>query len=637
MESRSALLAPEQQGPELEDVRFSLASDIVELVVLTDDESFLQVLRDAVGSARRLWHVPTADKVSDLLVAGEVGILVLDEAALHQSAATFIDQIKRQFPDLVLVVAGRREAEVALAALISTGLVYRFIHKPMSPGRAKLFADAAVKKYGEQQRRSASPNLPARAARGRARLVGAISLLAVLGCATAWYLLYHRVPTDTLGDDLATAATAAALDHDTQQLARAAAALAANRLTTPSGDNALDLYLQALHRHPHDLKARAGLSEVHERLAARAENALLEERLTEAATAIDTARQAGVDTDRLAFLSTQLARSRERQRAAQLGNEPAVDSVKSEKPISDKVAQLLGLAMQRQLALAFTAPERDNARYYILEAARLEPNEQAVVNAKDSLALALLSAARSAIDRRDFAAADNLLQDSDGIAARSNLDNVRHQLADARLQAAAAAHERLAKDADDRLQQDHLIEPANDNAKYYVLTLQTLDPGNPALVGLIQDLGVRLVAKARRALALEQYDAARSWLDEVTSVGYSSGESAAAAHELNEALAHQRFWNNVVPAGELSLLKSIQPAYPPQAQRSLTEGWVELEFTVSEAGTVGDISIHGANPEGVFDAAATSALSQWIYRPILRDGKAVPQRARVRIRFTLAG
>jgi hypothetical protein len=134
-------------------MRFSLASDIVELVVLTGDEIFLQTLRAAVGGSRGLWYVPSSDKVSDLLVAGGIGILVLDAEALNETANLFIAEIKRQFPDLIMVVAGSREAETALARAISDGTVYRFIHKPMSPGRARLFADAAVRKYAEQRKR----------------------------------------------------------------------------------------------------------------------------------------------------------------------------------------------------------------------------------------------------------------------------------------------------------------------------------------------------------------------------------------------------------------------------------------------------------------------------------------------------
>src|SRR5271165_1250884 len=62
--------APEDDGPTMDALRFSLASDIVELVVLTEDGIFLQTLREAVGDTRRLWHVPASDKVSDLMFAG---------------------------------------------------------------------------------------------------------------------------------------------------------------------------------------------------------------------------------------------------------------------------------------------------------------------------------------------------------------------------------------------------------------------------------------------------------------------------------------------------------------------------------------------------------------------------------------
>jgi protein TonB len=58
---------------------------------------------------------------------------------------------------------------------------------------------------------------------------------------------------------------------------------------------------------------------------------------------------------------------------------------------------------------------------------------------------------------------------------------------------------------------------------------------------------------------------------------------------------------------------------------------------VTESGGVKDLSVHAANPRGVFDQAAISALSQWRYRPVLVDAKPVAQRARIRIRFTLAG
>jgi hypothetical protein len=267
------VLASDEDGGTLQTLKFSRASDIVELLVLTCDEVFLQTLHDA-GGASRLWHVISADKVSDRLVAGKVGIVVLDVQALHEAASVFVEQIKRQFPDLVVIAAGHRDDETLLAGLISAGLVYRFIHKPMSPARAKLFAQAAINKYEVQRRRAAAaPQYERAASSSRAWAACTIGALALIA-AVAW--MVHR----SGGEEAA---------------------------PTPAGEMA---------DNPADANARDGLAEVHEQLLARAQNALLEERLTEAAAAIETARKSGVDGSRIAFLTSQLAKSRQQIKTA---------------------------------------------------------------------------------------------------------------------------------------------------------------------------------------------------------------------------------------------------------------------------------------------------------------------------------
>ena len=622
------MLATDEEGGTLDALRFSLASDIVELVVLTADEAFLQTLREAVGGARRLWHVPSGDKVSDLLVAGEVGILVLDVQAVNESPSVFVGQIKRQFPDLVVVVAGNRDAETALAGLISAGTVYRFIHKPMSPGRAKLFADAAVKKYEEQRRRTSGVltlGRPSRANRG-VLIGGAIGALGVIAVAT-WAI--HRNSEIDAGEPHAAGVAHSAAEPP--ELVRAAAALGANRLTEPAGDNALELYLRAQARNPADSAARAGLAEVHERLLARAENALLEERLDEASAAIETARKSGVESGRITFLTAQLAKSREQVRTAQ-----ASARVRNElKAGEDKAAPLVALARQRLNDARLIDPEGDSALFYIGEALKLDPNNDAAQEVEKSLAVRLLTEAHGAIDRRDFAHASAWLEAARGIAAPANIDAAQGLLAAARRRADTDAWTQLLKNGTERLQQDRLIEPADDSAKYYLLTLRSLDPGSADLSAAMQDLGARLVAKARRALALEQYDAARSWLDEAGAVGFASPESNAVQHDLDAAVAGQQFLAKVVGAGELTLVKSVQPTYPPRAELSKIQGWVELDFTVAESGAVKDVAVHAASSPGVFENVAIRALLQWRYKPVLRDAKPVPQRARIRMRFTL--
>jgi len=589
------VLASDEEGGTLEALRFSLASDIVELVVLTGDESFLQTLREAVGAARRLWHVPSADKVSDLLVAGEVGILVLDVQALHETPTVFVGQIKRQFPDLVVVVAGNRDAETSLAALISAGLVYRFIHKPMSPGRAKLFAEAAVRKYDEQRRRSARTapiRRPSRANRS-ALIGGALGALGVIVAAT--WALHGTV--DEVGTTQARTPRSGA--------------------TEP----------------PQGVLPAAGLAEVHERLLARAENALLEEHLDEAAVAIEEARRSGVESGRIAFLTAQLAKLRAQVKAAQAASR-AVN--RTQPNPGDRLSPLLKLAAERMGQASLIGPDGDSALYYIQEALKLDPNNDAVQDAQEALALRLLAEAQGAIDRRDFDHASAWIDAAAGVAAASNVEAARASLANARRQADADAWNHLLKNATDRLEQDRLIEPANDSAKYYLLTLRSVNPGNAGLGAALQDLGTRLVTKAGNALALQQYDAARRWLDEADQVGVTSAEANSVRRDLDAAVDRQQFLANVVGSGALSVVKSVQPTYPAKAELNKTQGWVELDFTVADSGEVKDIAVHSASTPGVFDDAAVGALSQWRYKPVVRNGKPVPQRARIRMRFTLS-
>jgi TonB family protein len=243
---------------------------------------------------------------------------------------------------------------------------------------------------------------------------------------------------------------------------------------------------------------------------------------------------------------------------------------------------------------------------------------------------------RVAVEARDFARAANLLDAAGGIATAPDIAAAQGLLAGARREADAADSTQLLKNGTDRMQQDRLVEPLNDSAKYYLLMLRDRDPSHAGLAAAIQDLGARLVVKARRALTLQQFDAARSWLDEAAAIAFSSSDASSVQHDLDAALANRIFLANIVDAGGLKLVKSVQPLYPSKATSSKIEGWVELDFTVTMSGVVRDIAVHSTSAAGVFEEAAISALSQWRYKPVVRDGVPQAQRARIRIRFVLA-
>ncbi len=77
-------------------------------------------------------------------------------------------------------------------------------------------------------------------------------------------------------------------------------------------------------------------------------------------------------------------------------------------------------------------------------------------------------------------------------------------------------------------------------------------------------------------------------------------------------------------------LSTQRPQIPESAYRRGIEGWVQVVFTVTTEGRVADIKIVDAEPKGIFEAAAVSGVSTWLY-----DRSERPREVIQRIEFKL--
>jgi protein TonB len=83
-------------------------------------------------------------------------------------------------------------------------------------------------------------------------------------------------------------------------------------------------------------------------------------------------------------------------------------------------------------------------------------------------------------------------------------------------------------------------------------------------------------------------------------------------------------------------LVRVEPQYPMRAEQRGIEGWVEMMFTITAAGTVKDVVVTASHPGTVFDRAATRAVQKWKYSPKVEDGVPVERRGiRQRLKFQL--
>lgn len=90
-----------------------------------------------------------------------------------------------------------------------------------------------------------------------------------------------------------------------------------------------------------------------------------------------------------------------------------------------------------------------------------------------------------------------------------------------------------------------------------------------------------------------------------------------------EDLADVESGTPTVDSGQYLPLVKVSPKYPRRAMSRGIEGSVTMKFTVTEKGSVEDPVVVESDPPGIFDRAATDAVSMYKYRPKIVDGEPV--------------
>jgi protein TonB len=84
-----------------------------------------------------------------------------------------------------------------------------------------------------------------------------------------------------------------------------------------------------------------------------------------------------------------------------------------------------------------------------------------------------------------------------------------------------------------------------------------------------------------------------------------------------------------------SLIRRVEPQYPPLARTARIQGPVILEAVISKEGTMQNLRLVSGHPMLV--PAAINAVSQWRYRPYILNGEAIEVETQITVNFLLAG
>jgi protein TonB len=223
------------------------------------------------------------------------------------------------------------------------------------------------------------------------------------------------------------------------------------------------------------------------------------------------------------------------------------------------------------------------------------------------------------------------------------------------------------------------IEPKQDNARFYLESARALDPQDERVQEAMLDLVARLESEARQALAAHDPAQAEAWTAAAAEAGAAPEHVAALRSEAQQLRGDARDATAIVapvavpivaaaavpvaapgsapaaamaapaadansasaeaqsPAaqteGTLTRTRYVPPLYPDSARNRNIGGWVDLTFLVGPDGAVSDVAVVAAQPPGTFEQAAIAAVRRWRYQPLVRDGHAASQQARVRVRF----
>ncbi len=86
---------------------------------------------------------------------------------------------------------------------------------------------------------------------------------------------------------------------------------------------------------------------------------------------------------------------------------------------------------------------------------------------------------------------------------------------------------------------------------------------------------------------------------------------------------------------EGSIIRRVQPVYPPLARATRIQGQVVLAAVISKSGTIENLQLVTGHPMLV--PSAINAVSQWLYRPYILNGEAIEVETQITVNFVLGG
>jgi DNA-binding NtrC family response regulator len=117
------------------------------VVVFSTDESVLEAIQNAVRGRVPIYRASNIVQVVKVLGEHRPGVLVTDISEDKATLQAMTARLKSHLPELVTIAVSQHRDVLDMVWLINHGQIFRFLRKPLSPGRCAVSLQAALKHH----------------------------------------------------------------------------------------------------------------------------------------------------------------------------------------------------------------------------------------------------------------------------------------------------------------------------------------------------------------------------------------------------------------------------------------------------------------------------------------------------------
>lgn len=190
--------------------------------------------------------------------------------------------------------------------------------------------------------------------------------------------------------------------------------------------------------------------------------------------------------------------------------------------------------------------------------------------------------------------------------------------------------------ANARVDENRLFSPESDSALYFLKEVLALDDANSDAKRGLRGLVQKSTSRAYSLASNQDFEGANTSLDQAASVGLASELVEQARRDINQQYVEAES-QKVFALSNFEVEKTVPPKYPNRAIDRSIEGWVKIEFTVTENGDTSNLKVVESSERFAkqFSRAALTAVEQWRFKPRMIDGEAIAQRSQTTVQFRL--